>query len=1538
MLDFDKLEQAYQASKKGDVPRPLTPEIDVDALEREYQMSRPLSEQNPKASFQDYSDTRDAEMVGEPRPGDTVGSAAQAAVVDKLRDIGTTGVFLATSALEGAVHPLFAPLEGTPFDTNKLIADAVEYWRARTPAGFAVHDLGVTVSKKPVKGEIAAIGPVRLVPVKYSARELAGQVAEGTGFAVPAGTAMTAGRLVSRAAGLTGTAERIAGGVIGGALLGEGNPKKTAETAAMFGLFEAIPALGSVIKNKVQRAKLMREWRRLPEEQKVPVMQSMAETLRKNPKMSEAEAVRMSQEWFKEAQQKRIANGQATLKAEQGAAKENFRTAQQPRTTTLSTDALEEVYQKSKSTGKEEPPVENINETASGGIKPQSSEKAYRAKEGVDPIKIQHIVELPEVIELTRGFMNKDPRIVQRFRDFGVLGSFRPGKAPEIKLRRDLAENPELAARVLAHELGHAEDFNFETMSRGNLLGRIAKLRVYLKKQLAEKPGAPGPLTEAEKAVLREEARKIRQQEIDKAIGDELGFIPEEVLNFLRGVNADDLPKEVKDFIAKADTPTKKSIVKQAMKGLPPEELAQFKKTPHNIGKSVEEHFKELLKKEVERRRLWELEEIKEELRNFSKQWRPWDEGQDAGYDEYRNSPEELYADAVSGVILAPDSLQQIAPKFYKAFENYLETRPKFAENYQKIMERITAGPEEVSRHRIKQTYKDFAAEAEKAKEREKTRLELKKKEEEKTVDTLLRGLNTSDHPILKFVKVAEKGDVLGKRKARLIREMLLKRPYTPSEIDAYAYDFKQWYDAVHESGLTVDDLGALGKRLHIVYNRKNIFSSHGLTPKTAAKDIAVLARDWGPEKYNKARKFLNKYRKLREKHIIPLLRKSGLITPDMAETIKRRGFYLRVLSQDWLRADQWSGMKQFYRQVGTISSQQNPIVSTFLDDIAAIYASRENILRRAVYRFMTEIGAGRKAEMKYSSTEKRMVVNKRALKHREKVARVKVDGKYRYYFMLDNIVDALEKDSFKQYQMLRLWQTMGQIFRELYVGSNPQWMLRNMPRDFLETVFKNPDVVGLKGIGKLLKAYWETAPDVFKEAWHNERSALIQDMMRRRTLPTNRIWGSFEETPANEIERTLSRYNLYKLTDSQKKLYNKFVRRFFENQKAEQIADEIEAFARAVWDKKERFGRASDLWGKVAARKFFEKYTDLPRNEIDMRVIEQAGTPNYKNRGAWQIITNNLFMFSTVAKEGLKADIRALRRSPLAWLSTMATLTILPAVMNWMADEGHMGKEIKRIFNRIPKYYKDHYFVIPLFVDNNGKAHFLAFPTGYNQQVLKATFSKLLRGEFGGAGGAISETTGLSPYSVHPLIGKLTAFALYYLYGVNPPNLHYGTNIISPSDYDVGGKAAAKDLFRDAWNDLTGGWLYRAKGPYESQRKSKAEKFLTRFPGNILGTFYKISDGGIGERIRDRLAEMRKEAKKRNLSVREYRLKIAKDRDAAIAAAQALRRIGDKRQARELEKDIARLWGDQWAKAVATAKNDEEREAILQLMMEDDQ
>jgi hypothetical protein len=117
-------------------------------------------------------------------------------------------------------------------------------------------------------------------------------------------------------------------------------------------------------------------------------------------------------------------------------------------------------------------------------------------------------IESPELLELARE-ITSDVGVAPRLRK--SLGMFYSG--PErIGLNPEVAKDPVQMADTLAHEIGHASDLSSsleKTLKRGNILGRVASLKEYLKHTLEYAPGSEPALTAQDRKDMMKQARAI---------------------------------------------------------------------------------------------------------------------------------------------------------------------------------------------------------------------------------------------------------------------------------------------------------------------------------------------------------------------------------------------------------------------------------------------------------------------------------------------------------------------------------------------------------------------------------------------------------------------------------------------------------------------------------------------------------------------------------------------------------------------------------------------------------------------------------------------------------------------------------------------------------------------------------------------------------------------------------------------------------------------------------------------------------------------
>ena len=1034
-----------------------------------------------------------------------------------------------------------------------------------------------------------------------------------------------------------------------------------------------------------------------------------------------------------------------------------------------------------------------------------------------------------------------------------------------------IRKDPDVAAKVLSHELGHLDDWwaaagdTPMVQGRGNILGRIAKLKGYINEYLAEYPGSPDEaLTAADIGRLQKEAAKQKLDEttayVDPKDLEMSGVTPELILDIMRGRIPGETSPEVYRFLQTADTQTKKEIIKQAMKGIIDDRVAQSQSKEGRMPtqKEINERFKELLRKEIIKRKLYERMVIMDELKNLTQEWKPFDLNISKKYTAYRHKSSELYADAVSVMLQEPELLKSVAPTFDKAMKMYASVRPDFTETLEGIRKDISGS--QIGPRRLGKLYEMY--------ERgEKVIADFyirNRMEKRSLADTLFIILTDKNHGVLKSIRAAEKsGDPELIAKARKARYELEETQYVASEMSAYVTDtVKNVIDPMMEKGAAITDLGVYLFGRHVQANRKDVVSPGGHTSTTVEPMLEALEQKLGPEKYQAVKDAAEKYRKIREKYIIPRIEQSGIAAPELLQAIKARKEYARISVQHWLEEKHGKDITaQIYTPVGgalkaqkgTFSDSINAFTATLMQDISLLRSAHLNKAKTDLLDFLIDAGQVKPAEMKYDKGLGRMAPVRLEDPSRAHLSIMR-DGTPYTYDVHRDITKSFEYSAYESQKATEVINALNAPLRRLLVSNNPVWMIRNIFRDFRTTI-KNIPEARVKSLPELAKLYKQAYGEVWEYVWKNNASDDIDALLRGKAVTTDRVYGTKEMSYEDEAARIADEFNIQFNPELSKISQQRF-------KKARQILDVLD-----------RFGRVSELGGKVAGYKFLKSQRDKgfvnpktgkPRTdqEIYHVVRSRIGTPDFKRQGTGQIITNNLFMFSNVNKEGLRSALESFNEDRSAYVWKTVMYNILPKLI--LAAASAQIPWVKEVVDGLTDYQKDHYTVIPIpkrLVPGLGAMDSFAFliPEDYEGQLAGALVNKIARGEFGGTKGAINEASQLVPYRWHPAISVGADLLTYYVNGMNPVDDFRGSHILPDSIYKAGGLDAHKEMGKYVWNNLGMRLFYNARQGELDPELAPLKEAL-QFPVlNWLSAIATVTNRGHAERYRRIIEPIRK-------------------------------------------------------------------------------
>lgn len=1084
-------------------------------------------------------------------------------------------------------------------------------------------------------------------------------------------------------------------------------------------------------------------------------------------------------------------------------------------------------------------------------------------------------LEMPEIVDIARELgQGRLPRIMRAIRAAGgqALGAFYPGKE-RIELRADIYKDPYLAARVLAHEIGHWIDLvgDIKSMDRGNILGSIASLKNYMKDLLAGYPGGPKILTDKDRDRIRNLAKKETEEAQPQTVTrkvpimEEVPLTPDEILAVWRDVMAREKDPKLNEYIARLSNEQKKSIVKEALKGRVADWVT-FKKMSKIGEREVTEtiqpehgrvaylkRYHEMIREEIIKRGLYERGVITDELKTLTHRIKPFNKATaKPSFIEYRYSPRELYADAFSTLINDPELLKQIAPTFYKAFFSWIGQKPEVKAIYDKIQERVKPENRPALLEERRRGIREMFREGERIREE-------KAQKEKTTVSDFTHAVNRA--------LIDENADIIRKMKQyggqAELRHTLEERPYIPSEILHYRTAVeKEVISLLEKAGVTIEDIGEYMFYRRSATERAGLANPRGHGKVSADEGLDLLRREIGDEKYQALEDGVKHFWELRQENVIRVLEEEGMFSDALMKKINDNENYATFNVLSALQDTYGSGSTaHIFKQIGTLQDIENPFVATVLKDASLIRAARLNKIKRGISTFLKDVdGSAKAAESRWNGRYHEMMESK---DRRLGLVVYSDNGKIKGILVPKEIAETLNKNPQEAGIIAKVWQTIHVPVRGLLVTHNPAWVIFNMMRDFQGTVKNIPGMTMVKAF----RYYRATLREAASNAFLGKETPNISRMFKDKEIVPGRFFEARDLSVDAQMERILSEIG------NNPKKYKNFI---------------IKPFAK-LWDYLGRLGLFSERWAKLAGSQALEKEGIATGKRKAHLVRTRVGTPDIYRRGTWNPVMNNLFMFSNVSKEGWRAsfeafqesaDIKAIKmgkskagaweyaRSEYTWKTIKYNL--IPKLVVFAGLAGAFGEDIKKILKGVGKYFRDNYTIFPIGLTLNGKSVFMTLPQDYTGQVIGGAFNNLINGNFIGKGGLLDYGATQSPYNLSPVAEVALDVAQYALRDINPTDSYYGTPILDKDVAEAGGPRAWKDLAKYASNQLGGSMIYRFKSNTVEGVQGELEKYL-QYPGmNFAGRILRVSDQGLKEELRDVTKEAGKKEARRVLEVRD--------------------------------------------------------------------
>ncbi|HUV76960.1 MAG TPA: ATP-binding protein [Desulfobacterales bacterium] len=1139
------------------------------------------------------------------------------------------------------------------------------------------------------------------------------------------------------------------------------------------------------------------------------------------------------------------------------------------------------------------------------------------ASSGEYATNIKHVMDMPEIVKLAKDLLGgKYPGVVKNIRAAGgtATGIFYPGGSGRINLLASMFENPDQAAATLSHEIGHLVDYLPDRlMTRGNILGRMASLKRYMKHSLPGMPGGPGELTQKDRHRLRYQAKKFVNKEgaerwIDEVIKKELLITPDDVLNIWNAVdNAKMMNPDLLDYIQRLNTAEKKAVIKDAMKGLVRKELKQFAKViEEKTGKKVkiklsEEELKKLISKkyadlineELKKRKLFDLDTITEELRSLTRAWKPFDPEANPKYTKYRYSSVELYADAFSALLNAPGLLKSHAPNFYEGFFNYIERKPEVKKLYNQIQDDIGSG--NIDKQLVNRIFQRYR--------RGDDAYGLAYKKKGGLYDGLMREFIDAHHMILKKIRKIGEGGIPATENPRYkIEEM----QYTGSEAEWYIKGDWQILKRLEDSGLTWNDFGIRLELDRVKGERSDYANPDGLTASRSKKILDEFQATRTPEQKEAMDYALEKFGKLR-KYVIDKAEEAGVWADDLIEMMRNTPEYATFDVIDYIEKRHGAGpSSKIYSQIGTLKEIANPATATMLKDLSIIKAVNRQQAAKSTVQFLKKYYPD-----EITPADKKWNGKFQAIQNpRDKDLGLIVyldSGKAKGYYVDKWIASSFERNPIEGQFLAKVLSTTIQPFRMAFVELNYGFWMFNLFRDYFRAMTNLPKAKArkflpeyLRGIKHGMKSSFGIPDKVVAEMLKNNMLISIADV--RGLRPEDK-----------QIERLLKMYHM-KPAQWDNKIVKPFGKMFtyFTN-----------------------VGRGFERGTKVASYLYLKKhFPDLSDEEIGHMVRVHGGSPDFLGQGTFSPVYNNILMFSNAIKQGYRGDYEAFSKNPGEFMWKKTKYAYLPKLLMYSAQIGLLGVGIKAIMEGVSEYDKTNYSIIPLGLTETGKSVYLRIPIDETGRLMGGIFWKLLSRD------TKKMTTGLIDYmagqapTTHPGIDVLIA-SVQYASGLNPYDNFRGRYAIPDQVFKAGGERSHEAFVKWIANKSGATLVHRFKTDDVDRIKTNLERIVGfPFASNIVGRFVKVSNTGLREELKELKSDIQSARQSELLDAKDAILKWVNGEQLSEKEITMITENPDIIE-RNLLVSLSRRYGAIFLEEVLTAATTKEKGAIVKRWIE---
>ena len=762
---------------------------------------------------------------------------------------------------------------------------------------------------------------------------------------------------------------------------------------------------------------------------------------------------------------------------------------------------------------------------------------------------------------------------------------------------------------------------------------------------------------------------------------------------------------------------------------------------------------------------------MREELKALSAWWTPWDrESASDHYRQYRDSAKELYAEFMSVLLNAPAEAQARAPLFYNKFFENLNKKPMVARQFLRLQS-LLSDPDALYWHR-KGNFDRMLDDA----EAESRRIHQVAEAGRKSLAFLaVDGLIERDTALLRQAR--KLGDPAKAERIRMdIEELRTAGVLVQGALRNFQKEEAELL-ADPNLKLMVDQILFL-ERIS-AGDRWEFANPLGYTAAEADRQLKQ-AEKLEPETYKRARELADKFHEwVWNEGTIPMM--EDIFTPEQIEMAKSsRGTYAAYRVTKYLKSYVSAGIIQ---QKGTVEDIGSPLVATIMKVAAMIKAAKRNDATKNVMNdFLADPSSGVvAAPVHRDASGKPVVPNSRD----ENMATVmwREKGKWKAAYVEKHIASSLGALPTQELRGLaRFLRTISAnpVFRQAYITYNLSFQVRNLWRDFLSTWKAQPD----ETLGDVLKSFVKVSGlyldgDTWKIAKNRPKGVYDATIVEMEKA------GAFGPT-LNELIRTED------ASDSELAAWYK--RHGIGQHHIPSKNPTLHAITKLM-DMIELGGNIIETVPKVVNWKANQQQMDVRR--LAMFTRDYAGTPNPKRQGSWDVLTNNMFLFSRMRTQGMRRDSYLATMAPktkAGWWWKTALVTLIPKVLMAAALYGLFGDWMKKQFEKISAYRLRNYTAWVVGQTKSGAAVVFSLPNDESGQLL----------------GSILWTAIERHNDPKRLISELLGTAVGQL-PISPANLAPGLNIAWQwGTLALGGKPVDRFRQQDILTDdeiKAGGW-----------------------------------------------------------------------------------------------------------------------------------